>query len=161
MSNIEVDIKQKGHRRQMNFDTVKAENFYIDDGDKIKLNWFLYEYANELHMEIVANEKLTRYRKFHPEEKIIEFCVYFSKRLKKSIHDTQVGLSKKVVFDGKYVYEFHPNNSSAQTQSLLESALTAWESQLQNCAGCRHQCLMDGYEITGMFDSLEESGWPT
>ena len=32
-------------------DKVSATNFYKDDGDKIRLNWFLYEYANMLHME--------------------------------------------------------------------------------------------------------------
>jgi uncharacterized Fe-S radical SAM superfamily protein PflX len=145
----------------MSFDKVSAENFYKDDGDKIKLNWFLYEYANHLYTKIVASQKLARYRKLHHEDKIAAFCVYFSKRLKKSIYDMQTGRSKSVVFNGKYVYEFHPKNSFKQTQSLLDTALDAWNEQLQNCTGCPHQCLIDGYEITGMFDSLERTGWPT
>jgi len=145
----------------MDFDKVKAENFYKDDGDKIRLNWFLYEYANQLHMRIAASPKLARYRKSHSEEEIVAFCVYFSKRMKKSIHDRQTGRSKSVAFDGKYVYEFYPNNSSAQTQLLLTAALAAWEEQLQNCESCPLQCLIDGYELTSMFGSLEKTGWPT
>ena len=145
----------------MDFDRVMAANFYNDDGDKIKLNWFLYEYANLLYMKIAASPKLARYRKLYSEDQIAAFCVYFSKRLRNSIHNKQTGRSDSVVFDGKYVYEFHPKNSFAQTQLLVDIALSAWEDQLRNCAGCSHQCLIDGYEITGMFGSLEKTGWPT
>jgi len=145
----------------MSFDKVSAKNFYKDDGDKIKLNWFLYEYANHFYSKIAASQKLAQYRKLHQEDKIIAFCIYFSKRLKKSIYDKQTNRSEGVVFNAKYVYEFHPKNSFEQTQSLLNTALEAWNEQLQSCAGCPHQCLMDGYEITGMFDSLEKTGWPT
>ncbi|NLC44182.1 MAG: hypothetical protein GX783_07855 [Clostridiales bacterium] len=140
----------------MSFDNVKAESFYQDNGDKIKLNWLLYEYANLLYMEITKSRKLTNYRKRHSEDKIIAFCVYYAKRLKKSIHDMQTGSTASVVFNGKYVYEFHPNNSYAQTQLILRSALAAWEEQLRSCVGCPHRCLEDGYEITAMFDSLEK-----
>lgn len=145
----------------MSFDKVSAENFYKDDGDKIKLNWFLYEYANLLYTKIVASQKLARYRKLHHDNKLVAFCVYFSKRMKKSIYDMQTGRSESVVFNGKYVYEYHPKNSFEQTQSLLNTALEAWNEQLRNCTGCPHQCLIDGYEITGMFDSLERTEWPT
>ena len=145
----------------MELDKVKAANFYQDNGDKIKLNWFLYEYANLLYMKISASSKLTRYKKLNSQDQITAFCVYFSKRLKKSIFDMQSGRSKSIAFDGKYVYEFYPNNSFAQTQDLLDMALAAWEDQLKGCAVCQSKCLIDEYEITGMFDSLEKTGWPT
>ena len=45
----------------MNLDKVSGANFYKDDGDKIKLNWFLYEYANLLYTKIAASPKLARY----------------------------------------------------------------------------------------------------
>jgi len=145
----------------MELDKVRAANFYQDNGDKIKLNWFLYEYANLLYMKISSSSKLTRYKKLYSQNQITAFCVYFSKRLKKSIFDMQTGLSKSIAFDGKYVYEFYPNNSFAQTQDLLDMALAAWEDQLKGCAVCQSKCLIDEYEITGMFDSLEKTGWPT
>src|SRR5450756_667213 len=145
----------------MELDKVKAENFYQDNGDKIKLNWFLYENANLLYMRISASSKLTRYKKLHSQDQITAFCVYFSKRLKKSIFDMETGRLQGIAFDGKYVYEFYPNNSFAQTQALLDMALAAWEDQLKGCAACQSKCLTDEYEITSMFDSLEKTGWPT
>ena len=142
-------------------DKVSAANFYKDDGDKIRLNWFLYEYANMLHMNIISNPKLKRYRKLHTEDQIAVFCIYFSKRMRKSIYDRQIGKTNSVVFNGKYVYEFYPDSSYAQTQWLLELALDTWNEQLQNCGGCPNECLNDGFEITEMFDKLEKTGWPT
>jgi len=144
----------------MELDKVSASNFYQDNGDKIKLNWLLYEYANLLYLKIATSPKLVRYRKLYSQDQITAFCVYFSKRLRKSIYDMQTGRSKSIAFDGKYVYEFYPNNSYAQTQELLNVALTAWEAQLKCCACCQTKCLIDEYEITGMFDSLGKTGWP-
>jgi len=145
----------------MELDKVRAANFYQDNGDKIKLNWFLYEYANLLYMKISASSKLSRYKKLYSQDQITAFCVYFSKRLKKSIFDMQTGRLKSIAFDGMYVYEFYPDNSFAQTQALLDMALAAWADQLKCCAGCHSKCLIDEYEITDMFDSLEKTGWPT
>ena len=145
----------------MELDKVRAENFYQDNGDKVKLNWLLYEYANLLYMKISASSKLALYKKRHSQDQITAFCVYFSKRLRKSIFDMETGRSKGIVFDARYVYEFYPNNSFAQTQALLDMTLAAWEDQLKCCAVCPSKCLVDEYEITGMFDSLEKTGWPT
>jgi hypothetical protein len=142
-------------------DHVKAEQYYKDDGDKTKLNWFCYEYANNLYMEISASKKLTKYRDSHSEKEIAAFCTYFSKRMRKSIHDTQIGRTKNIAIDAMYVYEFYPKNSTSQTQSLLEAAVSAWKEQILSCNGCSTRCLDDGYEICGMFDRLAETGWPT
>lgn len=144
----------------MSLDKVSATNFYKDRGDKIKQNWFLYEYANNLYMMIIKSPKLKRYRRLYTGEEISEFCVYFSKRLRQSINDALIGHTQNVVLHGRYIYEFYPDNSYAMTQNLLDTALFAWEDQLKSCSGCPNKCLPDGYEITDMFDKLEETGWP-
>jgi hypothetical protein len=47
----------------------------------------------------------------------------------------------------------------AQTRRLLEAAFDAWREHIQACAHCPNQCAQDGLEPTGMFDSLEKTGW--
>ena len=145
----------------MNFDKVYAKNFYNDDGDKIKQNWCLYEYSNILFSKIEESPKLARYRKKHKEEDISAFCVYFSKRLRQSIFNADTDKTEGVVIDARYVYEFYPDNSYAQTQRLLEAALDAWREHFLVCSNCPNQCIKDGFEITDMFDNLEKTGWPT
>ena len=142
-------------------DKVAAKNFYKDRGDKIKQNWFLYEYSNILFSKIAESPQLAQYRKKHTEEDIAEFCVYYSKRLRLSIFNANIGKNKGVTINGRYIYEFYPGNTYAQTQRLLEVASDAWQEHIQACSACTNGCIQDGFEITDMFDNLENTGWPT
>jgi hypothetical protein len=145
----------------MGIDKIAADNFYKDSGDKIKENWFLYEYSNILFSKIAESHELASYRKKHGEDKIAAFCIYFSKRLRQSIYNAHKKTTSGVVIDARYVYEFYPGNSRTQTQRLLDAALAAWDEHIIVCSNCPNQCLTDGFEITPMFDNLEKTGWPT
>jgi len=46
-------------------DNVFADRFYQDAGDKIKINWFCYEYANTIFLEIKRSPALEEYRNSH------------------------------------------------------------------------------------------------
>jgi hypothetical protein len=145
----------------MSIDRVAADHFYKDDGDKIKQNWFLYEYANNLYTEIEESPALASYRKKHGKDNITAFCVYFSKRLRQSIFRAQTKQTAVVEINARYIYEFYPNNSRAQTQRLLNAAGSAWEEKVTVCSNCPNQCLTEGFERTAMFDNLANTGWPT
>jgi len=145
----------------MTIDKVAANHFYKDDGDKILLNWSLYEYSNILHSKIEESSKLTAYRKRHSKENIVAFCVYFSKRLRRSIARVNEKKTSNVEIDARYIYEFYPKNTYTQTQRLLEAAGQAWEEHLMSCSVCPNRCLSEGFERTDMFDNLEKTGWPT
>jgi hypothetical protein len=145
----------------MGIDKVAASHFYQDDGDKIAQNWFLYEYANNLLSKIEDSPKLAAYRKRRRQEDIVAFCVYFTKRLRRSIAQVHEKQTPGVVIDARYIYEFYPDNTRAQTQRLLEVAGEAWGEKIKICANCPNGCLANGFDRTDMFDSLEETGWPT
>jgi len=145
----------------MKVDKIAADNFYKDKGDKIKENWFLYEYSNILFWKIWKSSELANYRKKHSEENITAFCVYFSKRLRQSISNVHKKQTSGVAIDARYVYEFYRENTRAQTQRLLNASMEAWDEHVQACWKCPNQCLTDGFEITDMFDNLETTKWPT
>jgi hypothetical protein len=145
----------------MGIDKVAASHFYKDGGDKVKQNWLLYEYANLMFAQIEEAPKLAPYRKRHSKDDIVAFCVYFSKRMRRSIAHANEKRTPGVVIDARYIYEFYPGNPHAQTQHLLEAAGRAWGEQIQACAACTNACLSEGFELTPMFDNLERTGWPT
>ena len=145
----------------MGIDKVAARNFYQDDGDKVLQNWYLYEYANLLFLKIEEASKLASYRKKHSRNDIAAFCVYFSKRMRRSISNFQSKQTHSVEIDARYIYEFYPDNSYTQTQRLLEVAGAAWNEKLHRCSVCPNRCLTNGFDITRMFDNLEKTGWPT
>ena len=142
-------------------DYINAESFYQDAGDKIKLNWFCYEYANNLYTAIKESSKLTQYRRCQTPKQITEFCLYFAKRIRKSVFDRNAGKSSGIDIDARYVYEFYPENTTKRTQSLLEAALSAWDGQILMCANCPNRCLSECFDLSDMFDNLKRTGWPT
>ena len=142
-------------------DYIKPESFYQDAGDKIKLNWFCYEYANNFYMSIRASSSLQKFTSRHSEEDITAFCLYFAKRMRKSIFDMQTGKFEGVAFRDSYVFTFYPKISQRQADFLLKAAMSAWDEQLVNCENCSTRCLTEGFELCAMFDNLEKTGWPT
>jgi len=142
-------------------DKVAADNFYKDNGDKTLQNWFLYEYANMLFSKIMARPGLAAYRKKQSDGDISAFCVYLSKRLRRSIYHAQTNQTPSIEIDARYIYEYYPGNPRKQTQSLLEAAGDAWTEHVQACSVCPNKCLINSFEITDMFDNLEKTGWPT
>jgi hypothetical protein len=142
-------------------DAVAATFFYMDDGDKIKLNWSLYEYANILYSKIEESKKLAAYRKRHDRKNRVLFCVFFSKRMKQSIHNLQTGAEDGIAIDARYVYEFYPSISRSQMSSLVDAAAEAWDEHILACLSCPVQCLQYSYDLTPMFDNLARTGWPT
>jgi len=135
-------------------DKVAASHFWSDKGDKIKQNWFLYEYANVLYAKISESPGLKAYRKKYDGDNIVAFCVYFAKRMRQSIDKARLGQIAGVTINGRYVYEFYPSNTYTQTQKLMEAAAAAWDEHIKVCTNCPNQCLRDGFEITDMFDHL-------
>jgi len=142
-------------------DNIEARNFYQDNGDKIKINWFCYEYANNLYNAIMVEKKLMRYRKDHTSAQIAELSIYFTKRMKKSIYDRQTGRSEILAINAEYIYEYNRKYTYKQVQALIETAEAVWSDTLLGCTSCPNRCLNEAYELTPMFDNLAETGWPT
>jgi hypothetical protein len=143
------------------FDHVQADRFYQDNADKIKLNWLCYEYANSLYSAVCTSSQLSKYRTSHTESEIADFCLYFSKRMRKSIFDKLTGVADTIMFRTSYVREFYSAMGVKQMDALLEVAISAWNHQLHGCSTCPNQCLEAGFDLTDMFDSLAQTGWPT
>lgn len=142
-------------------DHIQADKFYQDNADKIKLNWLCYEYANSLYTAIRAGTGLPKAIKGLAEAEVADFCLYFSKRMRKSVYDKLTGATNATAFRTSYVREFYPSMSVKHMDALLAVAMTAWNQQLLGCNVCPHQCLRAGFDLTDMFDNLAQAGWPT
>ena len=142
-------------------DNVKAERFYQDNADKIKLNWLCYEYANNLYRAIKSSPKLSKYRAQHKQDQIADFCLYYAKRMRKSIYDRSIGKGEGVKVSVQYIYEYKPGCPAKQAQALIEAAEAAWDETIRGCTICPNRCLFKWFELTPMFDNLAKMGWPT
>jgi hypothetical protein len=134
-------------------DYVYADRFYKDNADKIKLNWLCYEYANSLYSAICDSSQLFQYTKGHSGSEIADFCLYFSKRMRKSVFDKLTGATDAIMFRTSYVREFYPSMGVKQIEALLKVAISSWNHQLHGCSTCPNRCLTEGFDLTDMFDN--------
>jgi uncharacterized Fe-S radical SAM superfamily protein PflX len=133
---------------------VKAELFYDVEEEKIKLNWFCYEYANILYEKIMKSRKIAKHRKSRKENGIAQFCAHFSKAMKKSIDDRLSGITDVTEIDDEYVYAFYPGAEEAFADALISAGCEAWDELLSVCECCPVRCISERYARTDMFDRL-------
>jgi uncharacterized Fe-S radical SAM superfamily protein PflX len=137
---------------------VKAEWFYSNEDEKIKLNWFCYEVALEYYDAICAYPALETYRKRHSPKMIAKFCAYFAKRMKKSIFERLAGETDATIIDEEYIADFYPKNTQKQNVLLMDAAGIAWDSLLSVCEICPSRCLSERFNRSDHFDSYDEDG---
>jgi hypothetical protein len=141
---------------KLEIDPIKAKYFYANDDEKIKLNWFCYEYAFIFYSKLREDNKLKKYRKSKTQEKIVDFCVYFSKEIKKSIYEKLGKLVDTMTIYEEYVADYYPTNTSRENLLLLNAAKQAWDSLLADCVICPTRCISEMYRKCIFFDEIGE-----
>jgi hypothetical protein len=142
---------------------MKAESlipeswFYLDDSEKIKLNWFLYEYALVLFEHIKENRKkaLTKWKLRQSDEQIAEFSAYYAKRMAQSIRALRKGSEKAILMPEYYVSDYYHNATHLESRAIMEIASAAWTEKIHICNACGGGCTYDGEMRCEFFDRME------
>ena len=84
---------------------IQASWFYRDDSQKTMINWFLYEYALKFydHLADSKAKALALWKARITDERMAEFCAYFSKRMRLSILDNIDGGTGVTVVYEEYI----------------------------------------------------------
>ncbi len=140
------------HNHQDNLAVITPAAFYTNEKDKIKLNWFLFEYAAELdsHIERPLRKRLKR--KNIDNRKIAEFCIYYSKQMKGEILDKLSGRIENVSLSYHAIEAFFPRLDDRLVDDLLTSAFDAWDSITSMCVKCPSRCISEKDNKAPMFD---------
>ena len=143
----------------MEADPIKAEYFYANENEKIKLNWFCYEYAFALYTKIRLNDGLYGYRAKSNQKEIVNFCVYFSKTMKKSIYERLSGMTEATIFYEEYVEKYYPRMKNPERLRILKAAMESFDELITNCVVCPVRCISEMHENCALFDRLDEEGY--
>jgi len=146
----------------MNFESpVQASWFYMFESEKVKLNWFLYEYACTLfdHIKHTRKKALTKWKSQRSEEQLAEFCAYFSKRMRQSVLNRLSGLTEETEGDEEYICDYCHTNTHLENVAILDAADKAWEKLLDICVVCPNRCVSERYERCEFFDRMERGGY--
>ncbi len=126
--------------------------FYRNEKDKIKLNWFLFEYAAELDTHIKRPLRKRLKHKNINNRKIAEFCIYYSKHMKDEILNKLSGRIDNVSLSYHAIEDFFPHLNDKLVDDLLTSAFDAWDSLTLMCVTCPTRCISEKDKKSTMFD---------
>jgi hypothetical protein len=133
---------------------VSPGSFFTTAGDKTKLNWFLFEFAQEIESFIRREKRLKRKLRLKgvDDSRIGDFCVHYAKHMKGQILDKLAGRVPQVLLGYEEIEAFFPTIGDRLIDQLLSVAAKAWNSQTGICVTCPTRCISEKDELTPMFD---------
>lgn len=140
---------------------IQASWFYLDDDEKIKLNWFLYEYALVFfdHVKGSGRKAVAKWKSRQSEEQIAEFCAYYAKRMKQSVRALREGTEKAILMPEYFVSDYCHATTHRENRAIMEVASAAWTEKLLICKACGGGCTYDGEMRCEFFDRMERGGY--
>lgn len=133
---------------------ISPSHFFLNDKEKTKINWFLFEFALGFGHFLAKEKRLTEllYQKGIDDLRLKNFCIYYAKHIKKVILDKLEGRVANVRLGHEAIEEFFPDIGDRLVDKLLTIAAKAWDSQTEACVVCPMRCISERNERASMFD---------
>ena len=133
---------------------ITPADFFSNEADKIKLNWFLFEYALEVQSFIRRDGKLkTRLnRKGVDDKAIATFCIHYAKQMKSQVLDRVAGTIPNVCIGYEEIEALLPAVGDRLVDQILTKAADAWDSQVDACCTCATRCISEKDQRCTLFD---------
>jgi uncharacterized Fe-S radical SAM superfamily protein PflX len=139
-------------------DIIKSSWFCVYD-DRIKFNWFSYEYALKLYDYVKESKRLKKWGSVKTDIEIANYCAYFAKRMKQAVADKLSGVTDIVELDEEYIADYWHTNTQRENKVLNEVAGEAWDRLLSVCETCPTRCLSERFLPCELFDRMERGGY--
>lgn len=139
---------------------IPASWFYRDNSQKTMINWFLYELALKLYDYIQASKlnPLKRWKARLSNKQVAEFCAYYSKRMRVSVHENIEGSGIIALYD-IYLTDYCHTNTKSEDEALSKVVAAAWGDMLKSCAACGCRCAVRGDDYCEFFERMERGGY--
>lgn len=130
--------------------SISARNFYSEEGDNTKENWFLYELSNVIYdgltNEITISGKYT-------EEELLELTLNLSRCGQEAVRNSlrkgkYVRITKK-----DFQERFAPDLQSPHEKKMLKVAAKGVNMLVSTCLHCPTRCIYDWDGKCDMFDA--------
>lgn len=131
---------------------IKPTAFYSRENEKIKLNWFCYEFSIGVYdgIRMDFGKQLEKYG--IDENAIVEFSIYISKQMKDVILQKLSGKIDKVLFSYEMIESYFPDLSDRLVDRMLNIISRAWDTLLSVCETCPTRCISEKDVYCTMFD---------
>ena len=141
---------------------IPSSWFYKDETEKIKLNWFIYEYACKLydHIKESKNIALIKWKSQRSNKQLGELCAYLAKRTKRNIYDKPVSNPEEdIITVDEFIQDYCHTNIGFEDDVLADICEAAFVELLESCSICLTGCIGDMYARCELFDRMERGGY--
>jgi len=141
---------------------ILPSDFFSNDAEKTKLNWFCFEYALELQFQLKKTLKIKLREWFIDDRALAEFCIDLSKHMKTEVLAKLRGEIEKVRLNHTDLEKRLSSVSDRTIDKMLTIAAEAWDHHTESCTICSTRCVSDRDSYCVMFDEryyYEEQLW--
>jgi len=133
---------------------ITPADFFSTTHEKIKLNWFLFEYALECAMFIQTDKNLCSQleQKGVNAQAIASFCSHHAKQMRNEILNRVSGKIANARMDYGKIESYFPKIGDELVDRLLTKVAKAWDSQTKACVTCSTRCISEKDQRAPMFD---------
>ena len=94
------------------------------------------------------------------DERVAEFCAYFTKRMRRNVHSEPVGNPEEhIITSDEFICDYCHSNTNRETEALVDISEAAWLELTRSCLVCPTGCLNDMRGYCELFDRMERGGY--
>lgn len=134
---------------------IDSSWFCTPDAEKLKYNWFIFEFACDLYFQIKHSkiEALCKWRSRRNNKQLAEFCAYFAKRIRRSTLEVFAEIIDEIEIKDEFVYDYCHTNTASETAAIVSVATDTWKELYEICLVCPSDCTNRYYDKCIFFDS--------
>ena len=141
-----------GKKRTTGLDMIRPNSFYSNESEKIKLNWFCYEFSMAIY-DNMKKEIGSRLKKQKiGDEALAEFSVCYSKEMKNMIIEKLSGKIEIVCISYEPIKSFFPDLGAGLINKMTDVTSDAWDEMLSICEVCPNRCISEKGAYCTLFD---------
>ena len=139
-------------KRTTGINMVRPNSFYSNESEKIKLNWFCYEFSITIYdnMKKEIGSRLEKQK--ISDEALAEFSVYYSKEMKDMILQQLSGKIKMVCISYEPIESYFPDLDAGLINKMTDVTSDAWDEMLSICEVCPNRCISEKDAYCTLFD---------
>jgi hypothetical protein len=131
---------------------ISPSDFFSNDSEKTKLNWFCFEFAVGIKSQVGKSMKKRLQKAGVSDEALAAFCIFYSKSMKPQILQRVAGRQAHINISYLPIEEYFPFLSDKLVDDLLAAVSAAWNEQTDICVTCPTRCISEKNRRADMFD---------
>jgi hypothetical protein len=146
------DMVRTRRKETKALDMIKPTSFYSNDGEKIKLNWFCYEFSMAIYDNMIKDIGSRLKRQTIRDEALAEFSIYYSKGMKDAILQRLSGKIEAICISYVPIMSYFPNLNDGLINKMTDIVSDAWDETLRFCEVCPNRCISEKDAYCTLFD---------